>query len=255
MGLLDGKFALIYGVANRRSIAWSIARAMSREGATLALTYQGQRVEKMVQECADQIPGTLTIQADVTDDSQIAAVYDRLRDEWGRIDILVHSVAYAPEEELRGAFVDTSRTGFSTCLEVSAYSFVAVTKPAVALMTGGGSVLTLTYLASERVFPSYNVMGVAKAALEASVRYLAADLGPSNIRVNAISAGPISTLAARGVRGFTGFAKAYPEKAPLRRATDADEVGDTAVYLASDWSRGMTGEILFVDEGFHVLGI
>ncbi|HEX6510372.1 MAG TPA: enoyl-ACP reductase [Chloroflexota bacterium] len=255
MGLLEGKYALIYGVANRRSIAWAIAQAMSREGAKLALTYQGERLEKMVRDCAEQIPGTLTIQADVTDDDQIARVYDQLGDEWGRVDTVVHSVAYAPEEELRGAFCDTSRTGFRTCLEVSAYSLVAVTKPALALMPGGGSVITLTYLASQRVFPSYNVMGVAKAALEASVRYLAADLGPSNVRVNAISAGPISTLAARGVRGFTGFAKAYPEKAPLRRATDPAEVGDTAVFLASDLSRGITGETVFVDEGFHVLGI
>lgn len=255
MGLLDGKYALIYGVANRRSIAWAIAQAMSREGAKLALTYQGERVEKMVRDCAEQIPGTLMIQADVTDDQQIGKVYDRLRNEWGRIDILVHSIAYAPEEELRGSFADTSRVGFATCLDVSAYSLVAVTKPAMALMTEGGSIMTLTYLASERVFPSYNVMGVAKAALEASVRYLAADLGPSQVRVNAISAGPISTLAARGIRGFTGFAKAYPERAPLRRATDPAEVGDTAVYLASHLSRGVTGEILFVDEGFHVLGM
>lgn len=255
MGLLDGKYALIYGVANRRSIAWAIAQALSREGAKLALTYQGERVEKMVRDCAEQIPGTIMMQANVTDDEQIARVNDRLRQEWGRIDVLVHSVAYAPEDELRGSFVDTSRSGFNTCLEVSAYSLVAVTKPAVDLMTEGGSVMTLTYLASERVFPSYNVMGVAKAALEASVRYLAADLGPSNIRVNAISAGPISTLSARGVRGFTGFAKAYPERAPLRRATDPAEVGDTAVYLASHLSRGVTGEVVYVDEGFHVLGI
>lgn len=255
MGLLDGKYALIYGVANRRSIAWAIAQALSREGAKLALTYQGERVEKMVRDCAEQIPGTIMMQANVADDEQIARVNDRLRQEWGRIDVLVHSVAYAPEDELRGSFVDTSRSGFNTCLEVSAYSLVAVTKPAVDLMTEGGSVMTLTYLASERVFPSYNVMGVAKAALEASVRYLAADLGPSNIRVNAISAGPISTLSARGVRGFTGFAKAYPERAPLRRATDPAEVGDTAVYLASHLSRGVTGEVVYVDEGFHVLGI
>jgi enoyl-[acyl-carrier protein] reductase I len=209
----------------------------------------------MVRDCAEQIPGTLMMQADVTDDEQIGRVYDRLREEWGRIDILVHSIAYAPEEELRGMFADTTRAGFRTCLEVSAYSLVAVSKPAVALMTEGGSIITMTYLASERVFPSYNVMGVAKAALEASVRYLAADLGPSNVRVNAVSAGPISTLAARGIRGFTGFAKAYPERAPLRRATDSAEVGDTAVYLASHLSRGVTGEVLFVDEGFHVLGI
>jgi enoyl-[acyl-carrier protein] reductase I len=255
MGVLDGKNVLIYGVANRRSIAWAIAQAMSREGASLALTYQGDRVEKKVRECAEQIPGTVLMKADVTDDAQVTSVYDRLRDEWGRIDTLVHSIAFAPEEELRGSFVDTSRIGFQTCLEVSAYSLVAVTRPALDLMTDGGSVITMTYLASERVFPSYNVMGVAKAALEATVRYLAADLGPRNVRVNAISAGPISTLAARGVRGFTGFAKAYPERAPLRRPTDPGEVGDTAVFLASDLSRGMTGETLFVDEGYHVLGI
>lgn len=255
MGVLSGKFALVYGVANRRSIAWAVAQAMSREGATLALTYQGERVEKMVRDCAEQIPGTLMIQADVTDDRQIEAVYERLAGEWGRVDTVVHSVAFAHDDDLRKPFAQTSRAGFNAALEISAYSLIAVSKPALQLMPEGGSIMTMTYLASQRVFPSYNVMGVAKAALEATVRYLAADVGPRGVRVNAISAGPISTLAARGVPGFTGFAKAYPERSPLRRATDPAEVGDTAVFLASDMSRGMTGETLFVDEGFHVLGV
>jgi enoyl-[acyl-carrier protein] reductase I len=254
MGLLEGKHAVVWGVANRRSIAWAIARALSREGATLAVTYESDRVEKMVRECVDQIPGTLMLKADVQDDAQIAAVYERLGQEWGKLDIVVHSIAWAPREDMEARFVDTSRKGFASALEISAYSLVAVTRPAVPLMADGGSVLTMTYLASQRVFPKYNVMGVAKSALESIVRYLAADLGPDGIRVNAISAGPISTLAARGVPGFTGFAKAHLERSPLRRATDVAEVGDTAVYLASALSRGMTGEVLFVDEGYHVLG-
>jgi enoyl-[acyl-carrier protein] reductase I len=255
MGLLEGKNALVWGVANRRSIAWAIAQALNREGATLALTYQGERFEKMVRDCADQIPGTLMLPADVMEDDQIQSVYDRLDSEWGKLDVVVHSIAYAHADDLAGSFVDTSRVGFRTALEISSYSLVAVTRPAMPLMKEGGSVMTMTYIASERVFPSYNVMGVAKAALEATVRYLASDLGPQSIRVNAISAGPISTLAARGVKGFSGFMKAYPERAPLRRSTDPGEVGDTAVYLASDWSRGVTGEVIFVDEGFHAVGI
>lgn len=255
MGLLEGKYAVVWGVANRRSIAWAIAQVLSREGAKLALTYQGDRVQKMVRECADQIPGTLTLSADVTDDKQIAFVYERLGSEWGRLDIVVHSIAFADKDEMTGRFVDTSRLGFQSALDVSAYSLIAITRPALPLMTEGGSIVAMTYIASERVFPSYNVMGVAKAALESTVRYLAADLGPSNIRVNAISAGPISTLAARGVPGFTGFAKAYPERAPLRRATDPAEVGDTALFLCSELSRGITGEVIFVDEGFHAMGI
>jgi enoyl-[acyl-carrier protein] reductase I len=255
MGLLEGKHAIIFGVANRRSIAWAVARALSREGARIAVTYENERVEKMVRDCAEQIPGTLMLRADVKNDEDIAGIYDQLKGEWGRVDIVVHSVAWAPREDMEGRFSDTSRSGFQAALEVSAYSLIAVTRAALPLMTDGGSVLTMTYIASERVFPSYNVMGVAKAALESIVRYLAADLGPEGVRVNAISAGPISTLAARGVPGFTGFARAYPERAPLRRATDVDEIGDTAVYLASSLSRGMTGEVLFVDEGYHVLGI
>lgn len=255
MGLLEGKRALIWGVANKRSIAWAIARALHREGAAIALTYQGERLERTVRELAGQVPGTPVLQADVTRDEQIAAVYDHLQVEWERLDILVHSIAFAPTDELQGRFLDTSRSGFQTTLDVSAYSLLAITRPAVPLMPQGGSVMAMTYVASQRVFPSYNVMAVAKAALECTVRYLAADLGGQGIRVNAISAGPISTLAARGVRGFTGFAKAHEARAPLRRGTDAAEVGDTAVYLASDLSRATTGEVLYVDEGFHVLGI
>ncbi len=255
MGLLDGKRALVIGVANRRSIAWAIARALSREGASLALTYQGERLRQDVGECAEQIPGTLLLPLDATADDQIEAVYARLGEEWGQLDILVHSIAFAPADALKGRFVDTSREGFRTALEISAYSLVAVTKPALPLMSEGGSIMAMTYLGSERVFPGYNVMGVSKAALEACVRYLAADLGPQNIRVNAISAGPIKTVAAYGVQGFKDFVRAHAEHAPLRRSTTAEEVGDTAVYLASELSRGVTGEIIFVDEGHHVLGI
>jgi enoyl-[acyl-carrier protein] reductase I len=255
MGLLEGKTALVLGVANRRSIAWAIAQALSREGAQLALTYQGERVEKMVRECAETVPGTLMLQADVMDDPQIESVFQQLGGQWPKLDILVHSIAHAKAEDLQGRFVDTSRDGFRMALEVSTYSLVAVTRAALPLMTEGGSVMTLSYIASERVFPSYNVMGVAKAALESSVKYLAADLGPQGVRVNTLSPGPISTLAARGIKGFTSFAKAHPEKAPLRRSTDPAEVGDAAVFLASDWSRGITGETIFIDQGYHVQGI
>jgi enoyl-[acyl-carrier protein] reductase I len=254
MGLLEGKNALVIGVANKRSIAWAVAQALGREGARLALSYQGERVEKMVRDCADQIPGTLMLEMDATDDGQIGMVYEQLGREWGRLDILVHSIAFADADEMRGRFVDTSRDGFAKALDVSAYSLIAVSRKAVPLMLEGGSIMTMTYIASERVFPSYNVMGVAKAALEASVRYLAADLGPQGVRVNALSPGPISTLAARGIPGFTNFAKSHSERAPLRRSTDVAEVGDTAVFLASDLSRGITGEILFIDQGYHVLG-
>ena len=255
MGLLNGKHAVVFGVANRRSIAWAIAQALAREGARLALTYESDRVERYVQECADQIPGTLTLRVNVQEDGEIASAYEQIGREWGKIDTLVHSIAWAPADDLKSRFVETSRQGFQAALEISSYSLIPVTRLALPLMRDGGSVMTMTYIASERVFPSYNVMGVAKAALEATVRYLAADLGPDGVRVNAISSGPISTLAARGVPGFSGFAKAYPERAPLRRSTDPAEVGDMAVFLASDLSRGVTGETIFVDEGFHVVGV
>lgn len=255
MGLLDGKTAVIFGVANKRSIAWGVARALDREGARIALTYESERLAKWVQECADQIPGTLTLQVNVNNEDEITAAYKRLGQEWGHIDIVVHSIAYAPADELSGRFLDTSRQGFAQALEVSAYSLIPVTRCALPYMQGGGSVMAMTYIASERVFPSYNVMGVAKAALEAVVRYLAADLGPDNVRVNALSPGPISTLAARGVSGFSGFARTFSERAPLGHQTTQEEVGDAAVFLASDLSRAITGEILFVDEGYHILGI
>jgi enoyl-[acyl-carrier protein] reductase I len=254
MGLLDGKNAVIWGVANRRSIGWGAARALAREGARIALTYESERVEKMVRECADQVPGTRMIQADVNDDDQVRSVYERLGEQWDRLDIVVHSIAWAPRADMEGRFLDTSRDGFAAALGVSAYSLLPVTRFAVPLLSEGGSVMTMTYIASERVFPNYNVMGIAKAALEASVRYLAADVGPQGIRVNAISPGPISTLAARGVPGFTGFAKASAERSPLRQQTDIEQVGDAAVYLASNLSRGVTGDVLFVDQGYHVLG-
>lgn len=255
MGLLDGRCAVVFGVANRRSIAWAVAQALSREGARLAITYQGERVEKMVRDCVDQIPGTLMLECDVEDDAQVESVYGQIGQEWGRIDTVVHSIAWAPADELKGRFLDTSRRGFQQALEISAYSLIPVTRYAVPLMTEGGSVMTMTYIASERVFPSYNVMGVAKAALEATVRYLAVDLGPQGVRVNALSPGPISTLAARGIAGFTAFAKGHAERSPLHRSTDPAEVGDTAVFLASDLSRAITGEVIFVDEGYHTLGI
>jgi enoyl-[acyl-carrier protein] reductase I len=254
MGLLEGRHAVVWGVANRRSIAWGIARALAREGAKLALTYQGERMERMVRECADQIPGTLMLPADVTDQHQIDEVYSRLGEAWGRVDVVVHSIAFAPAEDLQGRFLDTSRDGFRQALDISAYSLVAITRAAVPLMTDGGSVMALTYLASERVFPSYNVMGVAKAALEATVRYLAVDVAKSRITVNAISPGPVSTLAARGIKGFTSFAKTHAERAPMGRATELDEIGDTAVFLASNWSRGITGEVIYVDQGYHLVG-
>lgn len=256
MGLLEGKTAVVFGVANRRSIAWAVAQALSREGARLALTFQGERVEEMVRGCAEQIPGTPVIKADVSSDAEVEAVYAQLGAQWPRLDIVVHSIAYAERDDLQGRFLETSRDGFRTALEISSYSLIPITRYALPLMGGGGgSVMTMTYIASERVFPNYNVMGVAKAALEATVRYLAADVGRQGVRINAISSGPISTLSARGVRGFSGFAKAHPEKAPLGRPTDPAEVGDTAVFLASDLSRAITGEVIFVDEGFHALGI
>jgi enoyl-[acyl-carrier protein] reductase I len=255
MGLLDGKKAIIYGVANRRSIGWGIAQALHREGADIALSYASERLASMVGECAAQIPGTILLRADLTRDEEVEEVYRQLGERWDQLDILVHSVAWAPPEELKGRFVDTSRDGFRAALDISAYSLIPVTRYAVPMMREGGSVITMTYIASQRVFPHYNVMGVAKAALESTVRYLAADLGPQGIRVNSISAGPISTLASRGIPGFTGFANSSAERAPLRRNTDHHEVGDAAVFLASHLSRGTTGEVLYVDEGFHVLGV
>jgi enoyl-[acyl-carrier protein] reductase I len=252
--LLAGKNGLIVGVANKHSIAWAIAQSAAREGARLAFNYQNERLRGNVEELAAQVDGARTFACDVSDDGQIAAMFEQVGAELGRLDFLIHSVAFAPPEELKGEFVNTSRRGFQIALDVSAYSLVALARAALPLMSEGGSILTLTYLGSERVVPHYNVMGVAKAALEASVRYLAHDLGPRGVRVNAVSAGPIRTLAARGVSGISKMVEHHREVAPLRRATEQAEVGDTALFLLSSLARGITGEVVYVDGGYHVLG-
>jgi enoyl-[acyl-carrier protein] reductase I len=252
--LLEGKKGLIIGVANKHSIAWAIAQASAREGAELLFSYQNERLRENVEELVQTLPGASACVCDVGDDSQIDAMMKQAGQRVGRLDFLVHSLAFAPREELTGEFLNTTRQGFATALDVSAYSLVAVTRAAVPLMTEGGSVITLTYLGSERVVPHYNVMGVAKAALEATVRYLAHDLGPKNIRVNAVSAGPIKTLAARGVSGISKMVDHHRAFAPLRRATEQSEVGDTALFLISALGRGITGEVIYVDGGYHILG-
>lgn len=252
-----GKHGLIVGVANKRSIAWAIAQATARQGARLALTYQG-RFEEHVNELSQGLgEPALVLPCDVSSDAEIDAVFARVDQEFGGLDFVVHGAAFAPREELLAPFVNTTREGFRTTLDISAYSLIALTRGALPLMEkrGGGSVLTLTYLGSERVFPNYKVMGVAKAALEAAVRQLAADVGPKNIRVNAISAGPIKTLAASGISGFSNILHLYPERAPLRRNIEAAEVGDAGAFLLSDAARGITGEVLMVDAGFHVTGM
>ena len=252
--LLNGKKGLIVGVANKHSIAWAIAQSAAGQGAHLLFNYQNDRLKENVVELVGTVPGAKAFPCDVGSDAEIAALMEQVQKECGRLDFLVHSVAFAPREELTGQFLNTSRQGFSTALDVSAYSLVAVTRAAVPLMTDGGSIVTLTYLGAERVVPHYNVMGVAKAALEASVRYLAHDLGSKNIRVNAISAGPIKTLAARGVSGISKMVDHHKEFAPLRRATEQGEVGDTALFLISPLSRGITGEVIYVDGGYNILG-
>jgi enoyl-[acyl-carrier protein] reductase I len=251
-----GKHGLIVGIANKRSISWAIADAVSRAGARLAVTFQGERLEENVRDLASGLTDPLIMPCDVSDDEQIGALFQKIDQEFGGLDFVVHGAAFAPREELSAPFVQTSRAGFRTALDISAYSLIALARGAAPLMErrGGGSILTLTYLGSERVFTNYNVMGVAKAALESSVRYLAADLGPKNIRVNAVSAGPIKTLAASGISGFSGILQVYRERAPLRRNVELGEVADTAAFLLSPASRGITGEIVMVDGGFHISG-
>jgi enoyl-[acyl-carrier protein] reductase I len=253
----SGKHGLIVGVANKRSIAWAIAQATARGGARLALTYQG-RFEEHVHELSQGLGApALVLPCDVASDADIDAVFANVQQEFGGLDFLVHGAAFAPREELSAPFANTTREGFRVALDISAYSLIALARRAAPLMEarGGGSVLTLSYLGSERVFPNYNVMGVAKAALEATVRYLAADLGPRNIRVNAISAGPIKTLAAAGIAGFSSILGVYRERAPLRRNIEAADVGDAAAFLLSGGGRGITGEVLMVDAGYHVTGM
>lgn len=252
--LLQGARGLIYGVANHRSIAWAIAQAAANAGATLAFTYQNERLERGVRPLVESLPGSLLLPCDVSDDAQVDAVYARLGQEWGKLDFVVHSIAFANREDLEGRFVDTSRHGFRTALDVSAYSLVTVTRGALPLMANGGSIVTLTYLGSQRAVPGYNVMGVAKAALESSMRYLAAELAPQNIRVNAVSAGPINTLAARGISGFTTMLGEFRERSPMKRGTEVAEVADAALFLLSPLARGITGDILYVDTGYHMMG-
>jgi enoyl-[acyl-carrier protein] reductase I len=252
--LLAGKTGLVIGVANKHSIAWAIAQSAAGHGARLLFNYQNDRLKQNVGELIATLPGSKAFACDASDDAQIETLMDQVGKETGKLDFLVHSIAFAPREELTGEFVNTTRKGFATALDISAYTLVALTRAATRLMTDGGSVVTLTYLGAERVVPHYNVMGVAKAALEATVRYLAHDLGPRHIRVNAISAGPIKTLAARGVSGISKMVDHHKEFAPLRRATEQGEVGDTALFLISALGRGITGEVIYVDGGYNILG-
>ncbi|MBI2822367.1 MAG: enoyl-ACP reductase [Acidobacteria bacterium] len=253
--LLQDKFGVVFGVANRRSIAWGIASATAAAGARLALNYQNERLEENVRELSASLKDPLVFGCDVTRDDEIDSAFELIGGQFGRLDFLVHAVAFALPGELQGEFLNTSREGFRMAHEISAYSLTAVVRRAAPLMTQGGSVVTLTYLGSERVMPHYNVMGVAKAALECSVRYLASDLGPRGIRVNAISAGPISTLAARGVSGFITMLQHHRQHAPLRKNTEVGEVADTALFLCSHLSRGITGEVIYVDGGYQVMGM
>src|SRR5580765_1297700 len=255
MGLLDGKTALIFGVANDHSIAWGIARALHEEGATIGFSSVESLIERRVRPLAESIGSTFIEPCDVQDDDQIRAVFAKWGTQHESLDILVHALAFAKREELEGEFVNTSREGFAIALDVSAYSLVALAREARPYLRKGSSVLTLSYYGAEKVVANYNVMGVAKAALEACVRYLAADLGPSGIRVNAISAGPVRTLAAAGITGFKKMYGSFAETAPLRANITPEDVGRSAVYLASDLSSAVTGEILYVDCGFNVMGV
>ena len=252
-----GKTGLIVGVANKRSIAWAIAQALAARGARLAVTFQGERLEENVRDLSENLTDPLILPLDVTSDEQIAAVFEQIESTFGGLDFVVHGAAFAPREELAAPFVQTSREGFRMSLDISAYSLIALARGAKPLMEkrGGGSIVTLTYLGSDRVFPNYNVMGVAKAALESTVRYLAADLGPSNIRVNAISAGPIKTLAASGISGFSSILQHYRDRAPLRRTVETSEVADAAVFLLGSAGRAVTAEVLMVDGGYHASGM
>ncbi len=254
-GLLSGKRGLIMGVANNRSIAWGIARATRAHGAELAFTYQGEALRKRVEPLALELGGHVVGHCDVTDPESLDAVFAATEALWGGLDFVVHAIAFSDKDELSGRYVETSEANFTKSLLISCYSFTAVAQRAEKLMGQGGSLLTLTYYGAEKWMPHYNVMGVAKAALEASVRYLAADLGPGGIRVNAISAGPIKTLAASGIGDFRYILRWNEYNSPLRRTVTTEEVGETAAYLVSDMSRGVTGEILHVDAGYHVVGM
>lgn len=253
--LLAGKRGLIMGVANDKSIAWGIAAAAAAQGAELAFTYQGEALQKRVTPLAESVGSDIILPCDVTDNASMDAVFDTLEEKWGRLDFLVHAIAFSDKNELKGRYVDTSAENFAMSMNISCYSFTALSRRAERLMTEGGSLITLTYHGAQRVMPHYNVMGVAKAALEASVRYLAVDMGPKNIRVNAISAGPIKTLAASGIGDFRYILKWNEYNAPLKRNTTIEDVGGAGVFLASSLSSGTTGEVLYVDSGYHVVGM
>ena len=256
MPLLEGKFGVVFGVANQRSIAWAIAKAWAREGAKLAFTYQGYRVKENVEELAGTFGAdTLILPCDVTRDEEIAAVFKTVGEKFGKLHLLLHSVAFAPKAALEGEFVNTSREAFRVAHDVSAYSLVALAREAAPLMTEGGSIVAMSYYGAEKVVPHYNVMGVAKASLEASTRYLAYDLGPKKIRVNCISAGPVNTLAARGIAGFSEMLKVYEARSPLRRNLVPEELGATGIFLASDGAAAITGQVIYVDCGYQIMGM
>lgn len=252
--MLKGKKGLIMGVANNRSIAWGIAEAAHKAGAELAFTYAGDALKKRVEPLAESVGADLVLDCDVTNDEAIAKTFQTLKQHWGTLDFVVHAIAFADKDELQGRFSSTSRKGFALAMDISAYSLIGVAREALPLMTNGGSIMTLSYYGAEKVLPNYNVMGVAKAALEANVRYLAADLGQDNIRVNAISAGPIKTLAASGVGGFRGILNHYETNSPLCRNVSQEEVGKTSLWLLSDLSSGVTGEVVYVDAGYNIMG-
>lgn len=255
MGLLDGKTALIFGVANDHSLAWGIAEAFHREGATLAFSYSMPGLEKRVRPLAESVGATFVEECDVSSDEAVDAVFQLAAEKLRKIDILIHSIAFAPREDLAGRFIDTTRSGFATAHDISVYSLIAITRAARPLMKDGGSVIALTYYGGEKVVPKYRVMGVAKAALDATVRYLATDLGPEGIRVNAISAGPVRTLAASAVSGIRGFIKVFAETAPLRKNVAKEDIGNAAVFLCSSLAGATTGEVLHVDSGYNILGM
>jgi len=255
MALFTGKKALVLGVANDHSIAWAIAQALHHEGAELALTYVGEAIEKRVRPLAESLGVETVLPCDVSRDEEVAALFAQLGERWGSVDVVVHAVAFALREELKGRFLHTSRLGFQIALDVSVYSLIAIARYAEPWLRPGSALLTLTYFGAEKVLPNYNVMGIAKAALEASVRYLAGDLGPQGVRVNAISAGPIRTLSSAGISGFKAMLHYHAERAPLRRNVTAEEVARTALYLCSDLAAGVTGEVLHVDAGYNIIGM
>ena len=253
--MLENKVGMIFGVANKRSIAWACAAACAEHGAKLAFTYQGERLKENVEKLAVELPDSLVVPCDVTNQAEVDAAFGAVEKKYGKLDFLVHSIAFAPREALEGEFVTTTREAFRTALEISAFSLTQVSLSAAPLMKEGGSIVTMTYYGAEKVVSNYNVMGVAKSALESSVRYLAADLGKQNIRVNAISAGPINTLSARGVKNMGSLLSYVAEKSPLKRNVSASEVGNTALFLVSDLASGITGETIYVDCGYNIMGV